>query len=682
MTDNAIHQGAVSRRGFLRTAGALGVLAGLERLTPAYARPLAGVAQRTAPGAAARESTRLVELLVRETSVGIGRRRATATAINDTVPGPLLRFREGDDVTIRVRNALREDTSIHWHGMIVPNAMDGVPDVNFPGIRPGETFTYRFPVRQYGTYWYHSHSGLQEQVGHYGPLIVDPLEPEPFQYDREYVVMLSDWSFEDPYRILDNLKKRSTYYNSQRRTVGEFFRDVDRMGLKATVRERLAWARMRMSPTDISDVMAPAYTYLVNGLPPDSNWTGLFRPGERVRLRFINAAAGSYFDVRIPGLAMTVVAASGQYVQPVMTDEFRIENAQTFDVIVQPMEDRGYTLFAESMDRSGYARGTLAPRAGMSAEIPKRRQPPRLSMMDMGMAMGTSGAGMEGMDLAGGAHSAGAAPPTSDMSGMDMSGAAKADTATHARRDLAAPDMAAPDTAREVVAPPAGTSGMSGGMAPASASGGAEGRLPDGTIVRTTQLRAPGTIPQPEMHGPDAHGAGNAAAPMETRSRLGEPGAGLGNDGWRVLVYADLKRLMPATDFAAPMREFELHLTGNMERYMWSINGVKFSDAPAPIPLQHGERFRLTIVNDTMMAHPMHLHGMFMELENGHGAACPLVHTINVKPAERVSLLATPMEPGPWAFHCHILYHMEMGMFRVFRVSEAGEPLTAAGERQ
>ena len=680
MTDDLLQYGIVSRRGFLRTAGALGVLASLERLTPAYAWPLTGLVSRPGRAASPREGARLVDLVVRETSVGIGRRRATATAINDTVPGPLLRFGEGDDVTIRVRNALKEDTSIHWHGVIVPNPMDGVPDVNFPGIRAGETFTYRFPIRQYGTYWYHSHSGLQEQVGHYGPLILDPREPEPFQYDREYVVMLSDWPFEDPYRILDNLKKQSTYYNSQRRTVGDFFRDVDHMGLRSTIRERLAWAKMRMSPTDISDVMAPAYTYLVNGLPPDSNWTGLFRAGERVRLRFINAAAGSYFDVRIPGLPMTVVAMSGQYVQPVETDEFRIENAQTFDVIVQPSEDRAYTLFAESMDRSGYARGTLAPRAGMSAPIPGRRPRPTLSMMDMGM-MGMGGGGMSNMsDMASSSKAPGQG---SSMAGMDMSGGAngKAPPPSH---DTSAP--AAADTAGKTMAAMPGMTGTRSasdmaGMDVASASGGAEGQLPDGTIVRTTGLRAPGTLPDAVMHGPDKHGAGNAAVPMETGSRLAEPGAGLGNDGWRVLVYTDLKRLEAATDFGPPVRELELHLTGNMERYMWSINGRKFSDAPEHIPLRQGERFRLTIVNDTMMAHPMHLHGMFMTLENGHGAECPLVHTINVKPAERVSLLATPTEPGPWAFHCHILFHMEMGMFRVFHVARPGESLTAAGGR-
>ncbi len=648
---------STARRDFLRTAGAFGALVGLERLTPAYARPVgARVLWPPSQSAPALEAARdaAVDLLITETPFGFAGRRATANTINGTIPGPLLRFREGDDVTIRVTNRLEEDTSIHWHGLLVPNAMDGVPGVNFPGIRPGETFIYRFPLRQYGTYWYHSHSGMQEQVGHYAPLIIDPLEPEPFRYDREYVVMLSDWSFEDPHKVLDNIKKQSAYYNFQRRTVGDFFKDVDRVGLRATIRDRLAWAKMRMSPIDISDITGSTYTYLMNGLPPASNWTGLFRPGERVRLRFINAGAGTYFDVRIPGLEMTVVQASGQHVQPVATDEFRIEIAQTYDVIVQPMEDRAYTIFAESMDRSGYTRGTLAPRAGTSGEIPKRRPRPTLTMMDMGMAMGAGG--HEGMDMPGMAA-------TGAANGAASNAATPADSGT-TTDSMPGHDMSA----------------MAGTEAP-SGPRGFEGRLRDGTIVRTSGLRPPGTIPETTTHGSDTHGSGNAVAPMETMSRLQEPGAGLGEDGWRVLVYTDLKRLTPATDFGAPAREIELHLTGNMERYMWSINGVPFSDAPDPIPLNHGERFRLTIVNDTMMAHPMHLHGVFMELENGHGAECPLLHTVNVKPAERVSLLATPVDPGPWAFHCHVMLHMELGMFRVFHVSEPGGPLTTSEER-
>ena len=657
-----------TRRDFLRTAGAFGALAALQRLTPAYAQSAMPLSTRSLPGGLAGAQSRApggpFDLAIRETPFGFRGRRATATTINGTIPGPLLRFREGEEAVIRVNNGLGEDTSIHWHGLLVPNPMDGVPDVNFPGIRPGETFTYRFPLRQYGTYWYHSHSGMQEQVGHYAPLIIDPIEPEPFQYEREYVVMLSDWSFEDPYKILDNLKKQSTYYNFQRRTVGDFFKDASRMGLRATIQDRLAWAKMRMSPIDISDVTGATYTYLFNGLPPESNWTGLFRRGERVRLRFINAGAGSYFDVRIPGLAMTVVAVSGMYVQPVVTDEIRMEIAQTYDVIVQPTDDQAYTIFAESMDRSGYARGTLAPRAGMSAAIPKRRPRPTLSMMDMGMAMGMGGHG--GMSMAGMTTAAAGVPSGAGASAAPMAG--------HAM-----PGMSGS-------APSPSAAGASGGMAghamaPAgamSSSGGSEAQLRDGTIVRTTGLRAPGTVPEPVMHGADSHGTANAATPMETRSRLQEPGAGLGEDGWRVLLYSELKRLTPGPAFLPPAREIELHLTGNMERYMWSINGLKFSDARDPIPLKHGERFRLTIVNDTMMPHPMHLHGMFMELENGHGAESPLVHTINVKPAERISLLATPVDPGPWAFHCHVLFHMEMGMFRVFHVSEPGGALTAS----
>ncbi len=498
-------------------------------------------------------------------------------AVNGSLPGPLLRFREGETVTLRVANTLDEDTSIHWHGILLPNGMDGVPEVNFPGIRPGETFVYEYPVRQSGTYWYHSHSGLQEQLGVYGPLIIDPIEPDPFAYDREYVVMLSDWTFEDPYGVLANLKKMGGYYNFQRRTVADLFRSSD-----AGLADRLRWGRMRMDPTDIADITGYTYTYLMNGMPPGANWTALFRPGERVRLRFINGGAGSFFDVRIPGLEMTVVQADGQNVEPVTVDEFRIAIAETYDVIVQPTEEKAYTIFAESMDRSGFARGTLAPRSGMSAAIPERRRRPVRSMADMGMAM-------EGMD----------------MEGM------------------------------------AGHAGHESAM--------------------------PAAVP----HGPDTHGPGNAAVPEVTRPRLDDPGIGLGDDGRRVLVYSDLRSVTPGYDRREPERELELHLTGNMERYMWSFDGKKFSEVKGPIPFRLGERLRVTFVNDTMMEHPIHLHGMWMELDNGSGAHNPRKHTVNVKPAERVSFLVTPNDPGPWAMHCHILYHMEAGMFRVVDVRAA-----------
>lgn len=609
---------SLNRRDFLRRSTALGVLAGMQRVLPAYAL------QPSQPHAAhgAHESSDAVDLTIREETIRIAGRDAKAATINGSAPGPLVRLREGQQAMLRVTNQLKEDTSIHWHGLILPFEMDGVPGVSFAGIKPGETFTYRFPVRQNGTYWYHSHSGLQEQTGVYGPLIIDPAEVDPFQYDSDYVVVLSDWTFENPHRILANLKKESGYYNFQRRTMRDFFRDTSDKGLKATLSDRLMWSRMRMDPTDISDITAYTYTYLVNGLPPEANWTGLFKPGERVRLRFINAAAGTYFDVRIPGLPMAVVQMDGQNVQPVTMDEFRIAIAETYDVIIEPKEDRSYTLFAETMDRSGYTRGTLAPREGMSAPIPPRRPRPLLTMADMGMA---------GM---GGGHSAGT-----------HGAAPKADAGTsHANHGAGQPATPPPDTSHA-------------GHGKAMPSMGAKTATPDGYV----------------MHGPDHHGPGNSSVAMMSKSRLDEPGIGLESMPWRVLVYTDLRSLKPGPDPRPPTREIELHLTGNMEKYIWGFDGKKFSEVNGPIQFYHGERLRLTLVNDTMMNHPIHLHGMWMELDNGAGPHKPRKHTINVKPAERLSLDITADAPGNWAFHCHILYHMEMGMFRVVSVVRPNE---------
>ncbi len=578
----------LTRRHFLKGMAAMGLLTGLESLAPAYAAQYRGLPKAAGSG----EEGQALDLRIQKTVLRIGAREAHAVTINGSIPGPLVRLREGQNAVLRVTNELDEDTSIHWHGIILPAAMDGVPGVSFAGIKPGETFTYRFPVAQSGTYWYHSHSGMQEQLGHYGPMIIDPLEPEPYSYEREYVVMLSDWTFENPHHVLAKLKKQSDYYNFQQRTVGDFFRDVAKNGWDATMAERLMWARMRMSPTDLADVTGYTYTYLMNGLAPESNWTGLFRPGERVRLRFINAATMTYFDVRIPGLKMTVVQVDGQNVQPVTVDEFRTGVAETYDVIVEPGEERAYTIFAETMDRSGYARGTLTAREGLTAPIPERRPRHLLTMADMGM--GDMLHDMEGME-----H---------DMSDMDMEGMEH--------------DM----------------SGM-GGMT---------------------------------KHGPDTHGPGNAMVAEMSRSRLHEPGAGLGQDGRRVLVYADLRSVKPMYDKRAPGREIELHLTGNMERYMWSFDGKKYSEAREPIAFRYGERLRLILVNDTMMDHPIHLHGMWMELENGAGDYLPRKHTISVKPSERLSLLITADALGNWAFHCHLLIHMDLGMFRVVSVSGNG----------
>jgi CopA family copper-resistance protein len=621
-----------SRRQVLRGTGTLGMLAGMEALLPGYARAQSAAPTYTEQRSPKGNQPALHHLEIAETRIEIAGRRTTANTINGTVPGPLLRLRQGQDTVLRVTNRMKEDTSIHWHGILLPVEMDGVPGITFPGIKPGTTFEYRFQLKQYGTYWYHSHSGLQEQLGHYGPLIVEPSEGTPYRFDREHVVVLSDWTFENPYRVLARLKKQPDYYNFQRRTVRDLFADIADKGFMPTIRDRWMWADMRMNPTDILDVNGATYTYLMNGRAPGSNWTGLFRRGERVLLHFINSSANTFFDVRIPGLAMTVVEASGQNVKPVETDELRIAVAETYNVIVQPADDRPYSVFAESMDRSGYASGTLAPRLGMTGPVPPRRKRPVLTMADMGMDHGSG-------------------EKNTDHESMGHGSAKEASATASGSQGHEGHDMGA-------AAPPAR----------ATATGGDVARYAVAGAVRTEGLRAPGTLPGMVQHDRNTHGPGNAAIPMMVRSRLSEPGIGLGEDGWRVLVYTDLRALEKRADFKAPERELELHLTGNMERFMWSINGVPFSESK-PIPFTHGERLRLTMVNDTMMNHPMHLHGMWMELENGHGEMIPRVHTVNVKPAERVSLLITADAVGPWAFHCHMLYHMEVGMFRIVQVS-------------
>nr|WP_315435430.1 copper resistance system multicopper oxidase [uncultured Pseudomonas sp.] len=518
------------------------------------------------------------ELFIGETPVNFTGSARTAMTINGSLPGPLLRWREGDTVTLRVRNRLAADTSIHWHGILLPANMDGVPGLSFHGIEPGGVYVYQFKVRQHGTYWYHSHSGLQEQAGVYGPLVIEAKEPEPFQYDRDYVVMLSDWTDEDPASLMKTLKKQSDYYNFHKRTVGDFINDVGEKGWGATVADRTMWAQMNMNPTDIADVSGATYTFLINGQAPDDNFTWLFRPGEKLRLRLINGSAMTYFDVRIPGLKMTVVAADGLHVKPVSVDELRIAVAETYDVIVEP-ETEAYTLFAQAMDRSGYARGTLATRAGMSAAVPALDPRPLVSMDDMGMG---------GMD-----HG------SMDMSAMDHS--------------TMGPMQAHPDSENN--------------------------------------------NPLVDMQA------------MVTAPKLDDPGLGLRNNGRRVLTYADLRSTFEDPDGRDPSRTIELHLTGHMEKFAWSFNGIKFSDAE-PLRLKYGERIRLVLVNDTMMTHPIHLHGMWSDLEDENGNFQVRKHTIDMPPGSRRSYRVTADALGRWAYHCHLLYHMETGMFREVRVEE------------
>ncbi|WP_338807666.1 copper resistance system multicopper oxidase [Pseudomonas chlororaphis] len=606
-----------TRRSFIKGLAAGGVLAG----TGLWQQPLWA---RSEDGQLPALSGQQFDLFIGESQVNYSGTSRTAMTINGGLPGPLLRWREGDTVTIRVRNRLKEDTSIHWHGLILPANMDGVPGLSFHGIAPGGLYEYRFKVRQNGTYWYHSHSGLQEQAGVYGPLVIEAREPEPFQYDRDYVVMLSDWSDEAPERLMHILKKQPGYYNFHKRTVGDFIEDVSRDGWAATLADRKMWAQMKMTPTDLADVSGYTYTYLINGQSPGGNWTGLFKPGEKLRLRLINGSAMSYFDLRIPGLKMTVVAADGQYVQPVSVDELRIAVAETYDVLVEPGSQEAYTLFAQAMDRSGYARGTLSQRPGLSAPVPPLDPRPLISMADMGMDHGS----MAGMDM-------GAMPGMDhgQMQGMDHSQMQGMDQGNMAGMDHSGM---------------AGMSGMDHG-----AMGGAMGGA---------------------MQGHPASEDGNPLVDMQTMSptpKLADPGIGLRNNGRRVLTYADLRSTFEDPDGREPSRTIELHLTGHMEKFSWSFDGIKFSDAE-PLRLTYGERVRITLVNDTMMTHPIHLHGMWSDLEDEQGRFLVRKHTIDMPPGSKRSYRVTADALGRWAYHCHLLFHMEMGMFREVRVDEAG----------
>ncbi|MEM7220205.1 MAG: copper resistance system multicopper oxidase [Pseudomonadota bacterium] len=567
-------------------------------------------------------------------------RAAHAVLVNGQLPAPLLRWREGEDITLNVSNRLDEDTSIHWHGILLPFHMDGVPGVSFPGIRPGATFSYRFPVRQAGTYWYHSHSGLQEQQGHYGPLIIDPADADPVEFDRELVVVLSDWAFDHPHRIFARLKRMSDFYNRQQRTFQDFRRDVEELGLAGAAGELGMWHRMRMNPTDIADVTGSVYTYLINGHGPLDNWQGLFQPGERVRVRFINAAAMSIFNVRMPGLPMTVVQADGLAVKPVTVDEFQIGVAETFDVIVEPA-DRAYALVAESNDRSGAAFGTLAPHAGVVAERPALRPRPLLTMKDMGMDhSGHSGHG---------GHANHGGQNDREAKSADAHAGHKGHKG-HKGHEGHKQQPAADEHQ--------GHRGHHGG-------GSAQDRSPaEGQVAATAD--------DGQASGGVRRGPGVVNVAENPVNRLHERPVGLEDVPHRVLVYTDLESLAPNPDKRAPQRELELHLTSNMERYMWSFDGRKFSEVREPIPFTLGERLRLTLVNDTMMPHPIHMHGMFFDVVTRpnahHHHHKPRKHTIVVKPGEKLSVDITADAPGDWSFHCHLLYHMHAGMMRVVAI--------------
>ncbi|HEX5055870.1 MAG TPA: copper resistance system multicopper oxidase [Gammaproteobacteria bacterium] len=567
------------------------------------------------------------ELTLDETPVNYTGRNARATTVNGSLPAPTLRWREGQRVTLRVTNRLPVLSAIHWHGVVLPFQMDGVPSISFDGIAPGETFTYEFDVRQSGTYWYHSHGGFQEQTGMYGALIIDPVKPEPFAYERDYVVMLSDWTDEDPETIYAHLKKSSHYYSLNERTAGDVWDEIRTKGVAATWRGRAMWNRMRMSDRDLSDVTGASYTYLMNGRAPAAGWTGFFKRGERVRLRFINGSSMTFFDVRIPGLKMRVVAADGHYIEPVTVDEFRMGVAETYDVIVEPREDEAYTVFAQALDRSGYARGALTPDIALQAAVPELDPVPVLTHADMGMGHGGHGTAEDHSTHAGqgGTATADHGAQSAAEHGHDASS-----HGAHAGHGIVTGDPSAP----------------------------ASGKAGYGS---TREIR----------HLPSEYGPQVDMRSSNPQYRLDDPGPGLRNNGRRVLSYADLKNLNSTRNAPEPGREIDLHLTGNMHRYMWSMNGIKH-EAAEPLRLKYGERVRINLINDTMMNHPVHLHGMWSDLETGDPDRIPRKHTVTALPGAKISYLVSADALGAWAYHCHLLYHMP-GMMRTVVVSEHEE---------
>lgn len=643
----------LDRRQFMRGAALTGGGLALSAWLPAWAQSVSAGVGPSLPTVSGEDITLTI---ARQTTL-IDGRRFKAIGVNGTTPAPLIRLREGQRVRLNVVNQLEVDSSIHWHGVLVPAKFDGVPGVSFPGIKPGSSYLYEFPVIQSGTYWYHSHSGLQEQEGHYGPIIIDPAGADPVAYDREHVIVLADHSPLSPEAIFRRLKVNPGHFNFQRQTLSGLLSGRDQK-----LKDRLDWGKMRMDPTDISDVTGATYTYLVNGHGPFDNWTALFKPGERVRLRFINASAMTTFNVRIPGLPLTIVQADGQNVMPVTIDEFQIGVAETYDVIVTPGEDKAFTIVGEAIDRSGMARATLAPRPGMAAEVPPLRKRPLADMKAMGMDM-SSMPGMEGMeDMSAASAASRGADPTIEKNASARLGSAARVTPPMAMDPAA---MAGMDHSGMAGMDHSTMSGMDhSGMAPGGQMAGMDhGGLDMGSMKMRDFQNAPQVKRDPGVQ---------TISPMPV-DRTGEPGQGLEDVGHKVLVYTDLMALERNPDVRAPSRSIDLHLTGNMERFMWSFDGEKMSDHHEPIPFIEGERVRINLINDTMMGHPIHIHGHFFELVTGHGDHSPRKHTVIVQPGGKVSWDFTADAVGDWAFHCHLLYHMHAGMMRVVSVRPKGD---------
>ncbi len=664
-----------TRRIFVKGAAVASALAGMGYSPTALFAAVSKGSNRIVPSERPRELYGTEFFLeISESIVNFTGEPQLAKTVNNMLPSPTLVWREGDEVTIHVKNNLREDTSLHWHGIILPYEMDGVPGFGFNGIKPGDTFIYKFKVQQHGTYWYHSHSDFQRPEGMFGAIRVEPKTPDPYIYQRDYIIQLADWSDEDPHDILRHLKLMPDYYNYKQRTIGDFFQEAEQKGLRQALTDRKMWNEMSMMDRDLSDVTGDTYTFLMNGHSPASHWRGLYKPGEKVRLRFINTGSMTFYDINIPGLKMTVIAADGNLVQPVEVDQFRLAVAETYDVIIEPTNGKAFAIFAQALDRSGYAIGSITTAENDLAPTPEMDPLPILSHADMGHSMDHSSHNMEGMDHS--SHDMSSMDHSSHMPSMDHSShnMANLDHSSHdmSSMDHSSHDMASMDHISHNMPNMDQSSHNMANMDHSSHNMPSMDHSSHNMASMDHNNHNMASILMPNANNEVADwpvemakvrwGANTNMQITDAQYRLDDPGVGLRNNGRRVLTYADLKNLYPTNRAAKPDREIVLNLTGNMERYLWSIDGVPFSEAD-PLYLKYGERVRITFINHTMMTHPMHLHGLWSDVETGDNNYLPRKHVVVVQPGSKMSMRVNVDAKGHWAFHCHMMYHMS-GMFR------------------
>lgn len=597
-----------------------------------------------APGALG--AVREYHLTIAQEDVRIRDNTAGAMTINGQIPGPTLYFEKGDTARIHVTNEMNAATSIHWHGLLVPPSMDGVPFVTQVPIQPGATFVYEFPIRQTGTYWYHSHSELQEQSGLYGSIVIDDGR---HPVDRAYVVLLSDWTTEDPHEVLRTLKRGSHWYALEKGASQSIFgaAKAGRLG------DYFSRELQRMPPMDIADV---AYDYFLSNGRPETALAA--EAGEKVRLRVINGSATTYFHLNFSGGPMTIISADGQRVEPVKEDLFLIGVAETYDVLVTLPERGAYELRATAHDGSGVTSTWL----GQGEKHPARTIP-RPDLYEP-MAHGDAGSVL-------------ALTPAAAMGMSDArveAGAFDHPGTGHGGHDMGLGEMPA---AREHPGQHGGGGSMARGMPDhhghgvahkpehdampreSSPSAHVHGQMPAAEHVGHEQMPAAGA--HVSAARPFSHRFGLLEADVASRPEL----ASEGGKERPSTPYARLKAAEPTDPPAgAPVREIRLTLDGDMQRYTWFIDNQPVSEADT-IRVREGEVVRFILINRTMMHHPMHLHGHFFRVINGQGDRAPLKHTVDVAPMATTVIEFYTDEIGDWLFHCHLLYHMKSGMTRL-----------------